>query len=67
VTAQIRAGTRLIEVEKTRRSFDVAERCLRDVERSKRDTTPLQRGEQRLLPFGMLVKNDQISRQEYSS
>ena len=60
VTPEIRAWAGLIEVERPSRCVDVAECLSSDVEWSKRDASSLERRKQRLLPFGMLVKDDQI-------
>jgi hypothetical protein len=60
VAADVRAWARLIEVQGGQRRRDVAEGRRREVERRERDAATLQRGEQRLLPFGVLVEHDQV-------
>src|SRR6185503_5210745 len=59
VSPNIGAGARLIEIEPRARPFQIAECRACDVEGLKRDAPALERREQRLLPFGMFVKDDQ--------
>jgi hypothetical protein len=50
----------LIEVERGAEWLGVAEGGPRHIKRRKRHAAPLERRKQRLLPFGMFVKDDEI-------
>ena len=60
VAAQISARARLVEVERCAQGLDVAEGRLGQVERLERHAAPRERRKERLLPLGMLVKDDEI-------
>ena len=60
VAAHICRRAGLVEVERRERLVGVGERGLLQVDRGVADTATLERGEQRLLPLGMLVENGKI-------
>ena len=62
VAAHIRARAGLVEIEPRLWHLVIGEGCRRDVERLERDAPTLQRREQRLLPLGVFMNDDEVGR-----
>ena len=60
VAADVGARTGLVEIQPGARRIDVAERRAFQIKRRIGDAAPLECREQRLLPFGVLMEDDEI-------